>query len=94
MKAEPTNSTVPRPLFIEEHGLSLLLHQKGVGVELSRARYELGDWSSRIEEAWLKGKAAKMESRRLGDKAFVSVHETPCNMAKQLITIADGLCRK
>ncbi|KAF8071748.1 transmembrane amino acid transporter protein-domain-containing protein [Lyophyllum atratum] len=48
---------VSRPLFIEEHGLRLLLNREGVGVELSRQSYEAGDWALAVEEAWARGKA-------------------------------------
>ncbi|THH29917.1 hypothetical protein EUX98_g4266 [Antrodiella citrinella] len=58
---------VPRPLFIEEFGLRLLLQQEGVGVELSRASYESGEWASAIEEAWQKGRARKAEKREEGE---------------------------
>jgi len=51
--------TVSRPLFIEEHGLRLLLDQEGVGVELSRQSYEAGDWATAVSEAWIKGIDAK-----------------------------------
>ncbi|KAG5726417.1 hypothetical protein E4T56_gene9941 [Termitomyces sp. T112] len=50
---------VSRPLFIEEHGLRLLLDNEGVGVELSRQSYEAGDWAFAVEEAWMRGKGAK-----------------------------------
>ncbi|KAF4613681.1 hypothetical protein D9613_007850 [Agrocybe pediades] len=51
---------VSRPLFIEEHGLRLLLDQEGVGVELSRESYEAGDWTTAVNEAWTKGRDAKL----------------------------------
>ncbi|RDB25650.1 hypothetical protein Hypma_006794 [Hypsizygus marmoreus] len=54
---------VSRPLFIEEHGLRLLLSREGVGVELSRYLYEAGDWASGVEEAWNRGKALKAKKR-------------------------------
>ncbi|KAG6902827.1 hypothetical protein C0995_010712 [Termitomyces sp. Mi166 len=56
-------STVSRPLFIEEHGLRLLLDREGVGVELSRQSYEAGDWALAVEEAWTRGKGAKERKR-------------------------------
>ncbi|KAJ6512735.1 hypothetical protein C8R45DRAFT_812615 [Mycena sanguinolenta] len=59
---------VSRPLFIEEHGLRRLLDHDGVGVELSRESYEVGDWAAAIETAWQKGNAAK-ESKRKSDGA-------------------------
>ncbi|KAG6837385.1 hypothetical protein H0H93_010544 [Arthromyces matolae] len=54
---------VSRPLFIEEHGLRLLLDKEGVGVELSRQSYEAGDWTFAVEEAWARGQAAKERKR-------------------------------
>ncbi|KAG6900693.1 hypothetical protein C0993_005005 [Termitomyces sp. T159_Od127] len=56
-------STVSRPLFIEEHGLRLLLDREGVGVELSRQSYEAGDWALAVGEAWVQGKGAKERKR-------------------------------
>lgn len=50
---------VSRPLFIEEHGLRLLLEEEGTGVELSRAAYEMGDWAGAVSDAWTRGGAAK-----------------------------------
>ncbi|KAI0682663.1 hypothetical protein C8T65DRAFT_750271, partial [Cerioporus squamosus] len=58
---------VPRPLFIEEHGLRLYLEQEGVGVELSRTQYELGEWADAVEEAYNKGREAKARKRKVGD---------------------------
>jgi hypothetical protein len=55
---------VSRPLFIEEHGLRLLLDREGVGVELSRQSYEAGDWATAVDEAWMKGREAKARMRR------------------------------
>lgn len=55
-----------RPLFIEEHGLRLLLDNEGVGLELSRDAYEAGDWADTVQEAWLKGKDAKAKQRQAG----------------------------
>ncbi|KAF9526354.1 hypothetical protein CPB83DRAFT_817170 [Crepidotus variabilis] len=52
---------VSRPLFIEEHGLRLLLSQEGTGVELSREGYEAGDWATAVEKAYLWGRDAKAE---------------------------------
>ncbi|KAF9000646.1 hypothetical protein BDQ17DRAFT_1205065, partial [Cyathus striatus] len=54
---------VSRPLFIEEHGLRLLLESEGVGVELGRQSYEAGDWASAVEEAWAKGRESKGKKR-------------------------------
>lgn len=58
---------VPRPLFIEEHGLRLLLEKEGVGVELSRTSYESGEWAEAVEQAYSKGKEAKARKRREGE---------------------------
>ncbi|KAG7089308.1 hypothetical protein E1B28_011004 [Marasmius oreades] len=55
---------VPRPLFIEEHGLKLLLQESGVpDVELTREEYEKGDWAAKVYEAWTKGKEGKRQKR-------------------------------
>lgn len=58
---------VPRPLFIEEHGLRMLLERDGVGVELSRTAYESGEWAHAVEEACLKGKKQKKSKRKEGE---------------------------
>jgi hypothetical protein len=57
---------VSRPLFIEEHGLRLLLDREGVGVELSREAYEAGDWAATVQEAYTRGKALKAKKRADG----------------------------
>ncbi|KAF8802505.1 hypothetical protein BYT27DRAFT_7226400 [Phlegmacium glaucopus] len=54
---------VSRPLFIEEHGLRLLLDREGIGIELSRQKYEAGDWSSTVTEAFISGQAMKGRKR-------------------------------
>lgn len=58
---------VPRPLFIEEHGLRLFLDSEGVGVELSREAYEAGDWAAAVQEAYDKGKERKVAKRPEGE---------------------------
>ncbi|KAI0368796.1 hypothetical protein BV20DRAFT_998169 [Pilatotrama ljubarskyi] len=58
---------VPRPLFIEEHGLRLFLSREGVGVELTRAQYEQGEWADAVEAAWRAGCEAKARKRREGE---------------------------
>ncbi|KAI0787436.1 hypothetical protein C8Q74DRAFT_1251708 [Fomes fomentarius] len=58
---------VPRPLFVEEHGLRLLLQREGVGVELERVKYEVGEWAEAVEEAWVRGREAKARKRREGE---------------------------
>jgi hypothetical protein len=64
---------VSRPLFIEEFGLRLLLDQEGVGVELSREAYERGEWAGAVEDAWHKGKDAKL-AKRVDEREVVSGH--------------------
>ncbi|PBL03302.1 hypothetical protein ARMGADRAFT_978330 [Armillaria gallica] len=54
---------VSRPLFIEEHGLRLLLDSEGVGVELSRDSYEAGEWAHAVQDAFVKGRTAKIKKR-------------------------------
>ena len=58
---------VPRPLFIEEHGLRLYLEKEGVGVELSRSAYEAGDWAAAVQEAYDKGRDKKIQKRAVGE---------------------------
>lgn len=58
---------VPRPLFVEEHGLRLLLQREGAGVELERVKYEVGEWAEAVEEAWMRGREAKARKRREGE---------------------------
>lgn len=57
---------VPRPAICEEMGLKLLLEQEGVGVEISREKYESGDWADLVEEAWTTGQSLKEQRRELG----------------------------
>lgn len=54
---------VSRPLFIEEHGLRLLLDREGIGIELSRQKFEAGDWSSAVTEAFINGQVMKGRKR-------------------------------
>ena len=54
---------VSRPLFIEEHGLRLLMDREGTGIELSRQKYEAGDWSSAVTEAFINGQDMKKKKR-------------------------------
>ncbi|KAI0072755.1 hypothetical protein K474DRAFT_1667435 [Panus rudis PR-1116 ss-1] len=58
---------VPRPLFIEEFGLRMLLERDGVGVEMTRTAYETGEWAKYVQEAWTKGKDAKARKRAEGE---------------------------
>ncbi|KAF9048554.1 hypothetical protein BJ165DRAFT_1460527 [Panaeolus papilionaceus] len=64
---------VSRPLFIEEHGLRLLLDQEGVGVELSRQLYEAGDWAAAVNEALIRGADMK-EAKRYEMANGINVH--------------------
>ena len=54
-------------MFIEEHGLRLLLERDGVGVELSREDYEGGNWATAVEMAWNLGREAKHRKRLEGE---------------------------
>ena len=54
---------VSRPLFIEEHGLRVLLDREGTGIELSRQKYEAGDWSLAVTEAFVNGQNMKRRKR-------------------------------
>ncbi|KAI0091036.1 hypothetical protein BDY19DRAFT_984075 [Irpex rosettiformis] len=58
---------VPRPLFIEEHGLRLYLEKEGVGIELSRSAYEAGDWAAAVQEAYEQGKGRKSKKKAEGE---------------------------
>ena len=62
------HNIVSRPLFVEEHGLRLLLEREGVGVEMSRDAYEAGEWASAVSDAWWAGAQRKLE-RRAGKHA-------------------------
>ena len=57
---------VPRPLFVEEHGLRRLLEEQGTGVELTRVMYEEGDWKEAVSRAWEMGREKKNLRRELG----------------------------
>ncbi|TDL16548.1 hypothetical protein BD410DRAFT_617002 [Rickenella mellea] len=74
---------VPRPLFIEEHGLRRLLATEGVGVELARRDYEAGNWAPSVSHAWKIGLNAK--ARRRNEGATTKRTEDGENMAKELI---------
>ncbi|PFH53134.1 hypothetical protein AMATHDRAFT_73660 [Amanita thiersii Skay4041] len=64
---------VSRPLFIEEHGLRLLLEKEGVGVELSRASYEEGEWAKAISQAWELGREEKARKHDLPDEERIKI---------------------
>ena len=57
---------VPRPLFVEEHGLRRLLEEQGTGVELTRTMYEAGDWKEAVSHAWELGREKKKARKELG----------------------------
>jgi len=63
---------VSRPLFVEEHGLRLLLDKEGVGMELSRKSYEAGEWSHAVAQAYAKGRLMK-ETKRSNMSAGIDV---------------------
>jgi hypothetical protein len=65
-----TAFSVSRPLFVEEHGLRLLLDRDGVGVELARVDYEEGNWAQAVREAWKRGQDAKALKRALEHDAI------------------------
>ncbi|EIN10048.1 hypothetical protein PUNSTDRAFT_102022 [Punctularia strigosozonata HHB-11173 SS5] len=75
---------VPRPLFIEEHGLRLLLEREGAGVVLPRAKYEAGDWARAVSEAYAKGKDRKVRKRQEGETGL---------RKRQGVEIAQGLVK-
>ncbi len=54
-------------MFVEEHGLRLLLEREGVGIELPREAYEAGDWASATLEAYNRGKERKQKKRAEGE---------------------------
>ena len=47
--------------------MRLYLEQEGVGVELSRTKYEVGEWAEAVAEAWAEGKDAKARKRAVGE---------------------------
>ncbi|CAH1763316.1 691_t:CDS:2, partial [Entrophospora sp. SA101] len=50
---------VPRPQFIEELGLLKLMQFQGISLEMSRERFENGEWRSHILEAYNMSKNTK-----------------------------------
>ena len=58
---------VPRPLFVEEHGLRVYLEREGVGVMLEREKYEVGEWAEAVEEAYERGREDKRRKREEGE---------------------------
>lgn len=55
---------VPRPLFIEEHGLRRLMEREGVALPLERDDFEAGRWAEHVEEAFERGREGKEEARK------------------------------
>lgn len=78
--------TVPRALFIEEHGLRQLMETSGTGVELPRERYEAGDWAGAIEHAWALGAEKKLARRLLGARGDARRRRQGEEMAKEFQT--------
>ncbi|KAJ1308054.1 hypothetical protein OPQ81_002121 [Rhizoctonia solani] len=74
---------VPRALFVEEHGLRMLMETAGTGVELPRERYEAGDWASAIEEAWTRGGEKKLARRLLGARGDARRRRQVDEMARE-----------
>ncbi|KAG8722992.1 hypothetical protein FRC09_005176, partial [Ceratobasidium sp. 395] len=74
---------VPRKLFVEEHGLRMLMETEGTGVELPRERYEAGDWASTIERAWELGKEKKIARRLLGARGDARRRRQGKQMARE-----------
>ncbi|CAE6443821.1 unnamed protein product [Rhizoctonia solani] len=74
---------VPRALFVEEHGLRMLMEMDGTGVELPRERYEAGDWASAIEEAWALGAEKKLARRLLGARGDARRRRQGQEMARE-----------
>lgn len=79
-------------MFIEEHGLRLLLEQDGVGVELSREDYEGGNWAAAIERAWNGGSNAKRLKRLEGETG--KRQEDVKEMGRRVVDwVADWKCK-
>lgn len=76
--------SVSRPLFVEEHGLRLLLEREGVGVEMTRDAYEAGEWAGAVSDAWRAGSQRKSE-RRAGKHA-PDRRAQGLQMAKDVVT--------
>lgn len=66
-------------------GLKLLLEQEGVGVEISREKYESGDWADLVAEAWEKGQALKEARRALGSAGREKRVEEAKNFARTIV---------
>ncbi|KIY64423.1 hypothetical protein CYLTODRAFT_401903 [Cylindrobasidium torrendii FP15055 ss-10] len=81
---------VSRPIFVEEHGLRLLLEKQGVGVELSRDQYEGGDWADAVSEAYEKGKDAKDKGRKDGVKTALRREKEGMKMARDILAWVDA----
>ena len=77
---------VSRPLFIEEHGLRLLLDRDGAGVELSREGYESGEWAEAVQQAYIKGLPLKLSKRKRGEEDLKMRKLEGRNMAMQVVS--------
>ena len=83
----PLSLSVSRPLFVEEHGLRLLLDRDGVGVEMTRDSYESGEWAVAVSDAWRAGAQRKLE-RREGMHA-PDRHAQGLQMARDVVAWVD-----
>ncbi|KAG7451356.1 uncharacterized protein BT62DRAFT_978168 [Guyanagaster necrorhizus] len=83
---------VSRSLFIEEHGLRLILNSEGVGVELSRGSYEAGEWPHAVQDAFIKGQTAKIKKRKeMVTRTDVNLRAAPGRkMAASVVAWVDG----
>ena len=77
---------VSRPLFIEEHGLRLLLDRDGAGVELSREGYESGEWAEAVQQAYIKGLPLKLSKRERGEEDLKIRKLEGRDMAMQVVS--------
>lgn len=57
---------MPRPLFLEEAGLRILIQTRGVGLEMTREQYESGEWAQLVQQAWESGREAKTAKVKRG----------------------------
>ncbi|KIY51790.1 hypothetical protein FISHEDRAFT_36546 [Fistulina hepatica ATCC 64428] len=81
---------VPRPLFVEEHGLRLWLTREGVGLELSQADYEDGRWSAAVSEAYERGRETKLARRAGTLEDSQSLSKSWTQIARAVVNWAQG----
>lgn len=70
-------------MFVEEHGLRLLMETSGTGLELPREQYEAGNWASAIEQAWEMGAEKKAARRLLGVRGDIRRRRQVEEMGKE-----------